>query len=105
MLKIKYIILFILLFNLNFAQFGKNVVQYEDFNWHFIQTIHFDIYYYAHQDSQIDFVAFYAEQAYDKISHLIGWGIKERSSIIVYNSHIEFQQTNVINSYMREGIC
>ena len=34
----------------------------------------------------------------------IGWGLKERSAIIYYNSHNEFQQTNVIEMYMREGI-
>ena len=102
--KNKYIILFILLFNFQFAEYGKNIVQYDNFEWHFIQTMHFDIYYYSHQESQIDFVASYAEKAYDKISNLIGWDLNNRSSIIVYNSHIDFQQTNVVNSYMREGI-
>ena len=102
--KLKYIIL-IILFNFTlFAQFGKNIVQYDEFDWRFIQTEHFDIYYYTHTESQIDFVAFYAEEAYKKISNLIGWDLQERSSIIVYNSHIDFQQTNVISVYMREGI-
>jgi len=27
--------------------FGKNKVQYHDFNWSFIQSPHFDIYYYG----------------------------------------------------------
>ena len=104
MIKIKYIIAVILFCNIQLAQYGKNIVQYEEFEWHFIQTLHFDIYYYSHQESQIDFVAFYTEEAYNKISHLIGWDLNERSSIIVYNSHIDFQQTNVVNSYLREGI-
>jgi len=103
-IKNKYLIIFILLFNFQFGQYGKNIVQYDEFEWYFIQTLHFDIYYYSHEESQIDFVASHAEKAYDKISNLIGWGLNDRSSIIVYNSHIDFQQTNVVNSYMREGI-
>jgi hypothetical protein len=30
--------------------------------------------------------------------------LKHRVSIIIYNSHNDFQQTNVIGVYMREGI-
>ena len=104
MIKLKHIAVYIFFLNILIPQYGKNIVQYEEFEWHFIQTLHFDIYYYSHQNSQIDFVASHAEDAYNKISNLIGWDLNERSTIIVYNSHIDFQQTNVVNSYMREGI-
>ena len=86
MIKNKYLIIFILFFNFQFGQYGKNIVQYDKFEWYFIQTLHFDIYYYSDEESQIDFVASYTEKAYDKISNLIGWGLNDRSSIIVYNS-------------------
>ena len=97
-------ILFLFLFNLILGQFGKNIVQYDKINWNFIQTEHFDIYYYEPGELQINYVAHHAEEAYNKISELIGWDLNNRSAIIVYNSHNDFQQTNVIDSYMEEGI-
>ena len=49
-------------------------------------------------------MAKYCQDANNKISTYIGWDLKERSSIIVYNSHNDFQQTNVVDSYLQEGI-
>ena len=100
----KYILLIMSLISFLFTQYGKNIVQYDKFDWHFIQTSHFDIYYYTPGEDQINYVAYHTEKAYDKISNLIGWELNNRSSIIVYNSHNDFQQTNVIDSYMEEGI-
>ena len=105
MLKLlKYIILLVLVQSTLSSQFGKNIVQYDQFNWHYIQTDHFDIYYYNPGKQQAEFVAHYAEEAYQKIKNLIGWGLNKRSDIIIYNSHNDFQQTNVIPFYMEEGI-
>tara|TARA_B100000401_G_scaffold84672_1_gene53723 strand:+ start:1994 stop:5104 length:3111 start_codon:yes stop_codon:yes gene_type:complete len=97
-------ILSIFLITCLFSEYGKNIVQYDEFDWHFIQTKHFDIYYYGNGENNVEFVASHAEKAHDKIEKYIGWGLNERSAIIYYNSHNEFQQTNVIESYMREGI-
>ena len=33
-----------------FAQFGKNKVRYDDYNWSYIQTQHFDLYF--HEDGE-----------------------------------------------------
>jgi len=85
-------------------QFGKNIVQYDKFNWSYIQTEHFDIYFYGSSKNQAEFVAYYAEEACLKISKYIGWGLNKRSEIIVYDSHNDFQQTNVVPIYMEEGI-
>ena len=50
-------ITYILFLGFLFAQFGKNIVQYEEFDWKYIQTAHFDIYYYNngynHMDKQL----------------------------------------------------
>jgi len=87
-----------------FGQFGQNIVQYDDFDWHFIQTEHFDIYYSGTGRGHAEFTAVESEAAYIKISNRFNWHLKERISIIVYNSHNDFQQTNVVDSYMYEGI-
>ena len=100
----KYILLLIFLFSSIFTQFGKNIVQYDEYNWKFIQTKHFDVYYYNNGKEQAEIAAYHCEQAYQHIEKLIGWGLKKRSDIIIYNSHNAFQQTNVIDAYMEEGV-
>ena len=102
-MKLIYIIL-LSLSCLNAQSFGQNKVQYRDFDWNFIQTPHFDIYYYGDQQDLAEFAAEVAEESYEQISIHLRWDLKRRVSIMVYNSHNEFQQTNVVGSYMREGI-
>ena len=101
--QFKYL-LFIQFVSLSFGQFGQNIVQYDDFSWHFIQSKHFDIYYAEGGRSHAEFTAYEAEAAYLKIADRLNWRLKNRVSIIVYNSHNDFQQTNVVDSYMFEGI-
>ncbi len=84
--------------------FGKNKVQYKNFNWSYIQTEHFDIYYYEKGEYISKFTAQAAESAYGAISKKIRHTISNRISIMIYNSHNDFQQTNVISEYMDEGI-
>ena len=100
----KYILLIMSLISFLFTQYGKNIVQYDQFNWEFIQTKNFDIYFYSEGEIQLDIIAKYCEDANDKISQFIGWELKNRGSIIIYNSHNDFQQTNVVDSYLQEGI-
>lgn len=97
------IALFILAFA-NAQSFGQNKVQYRDFDWNYIQTSHFDLYYYGGQQELAEFAAEIAEKSYEQISVHLRWDLKKRVSIMVYNSHNDFQQTNVVGAYMREGI-
>ena len=84
--------------------FGKNKIQYKNFEWEYIQSDHFDVYFSQDGYEIAQFTAFAAEAAYTSISKLLKYEIHERISIIVYNSHNEFQQTNVISEYLEEGI-
>ena len=87
-----------------YAQFGKNKVQYDKYSWSFIQTEHFDIYFHNNGEELAQFAAPIAEQAVREISSVLNWRMRKRVSLIVYNSHSSFQQTNVTLSYMSEGI-
>ena len=86
------------------GNFGKNKVQYKNFTWYFIQTRHFDIYFSDGGEYLANFTAAAAESAYTMISRSFRYHINNRIPIMVYNSHNEFQQTNVISEYMEEGI-
>lgn len=84
--------------------FGKNKVQYTKFNYYFIQSDHFDIYFTDGGEYLADFTAAIAETAYTRISKSFRYQIVNRVPIIVYNSHNDFQQTNVVSEYLDEGI-
>src|SRR5690554_8229573 len=84
-----------------FAQyfpFGKNRVQYEEFNWRFIQSQHFDVYYYSEKNYKLaEFTAKSTEAAYKQLTEDFNHQISNRISVIIYDSHNDFSQTNVVN--------
>src|SRR5437016_5966604 len=84
--------------------FGQNKVQYKVFDWKFIQSKHFDVYFAQNGESIAQFTAFVAESSLASLSNNLGYDIQNRIPIIVYNSHNEFQQTNVLDEYLSEGI-
>lgn len=84
--------------------FGKNKVQYHNFEWYFIQSNHFDVYFTEGGQYLAEFTADIAESSYLSISKSFRYQITNRIPIIAYNSHNDFQQTNVVNEYLGEGI-
>ncbi len=78
-----------------FAQFGKNHVQYKEFDTYYLQSEHFDIYFTKGGRSIAEFVAEVAEQSYQKIKKDYRYELVDRISFIVYNNHNDFEQTNV----------
>ena len=103
----KFMAIAILILQTALAQqgpFGKNKVQYKNFNWYFIRTEHFDIYFTDGGYSLAEYTAKIAEESYKKISKLLNYEIMKRIPIMVYNSHNDFQQTNVVQEYLEEGI-
>ncbi|MBN2417582.1 PD40 domain-containing protein [bacterium] len=84
--------------------FGKNKVQYHEFNWEYIQSRHFDIYYYEGGRGLADFTADIAESSYVDISRHFRYRIIKRIPILVYNSHNDFSQTNVTTEMIEESV-
>ena len=89
---------------LSAQSFGQNKVQYRDFDWNFISSPNFDVFYYGDEIELATFTMEAASEAYEQIAKHLRWNLKKRVSIIVYHSHNEFQQTNVVGVYMQEGI-
>jgi Tol biopolymer transport system component len=75
--------------------FGKNHVQYKEFKTKFIQSEHFDIYFDEGGLNIAEFAAEVAEQSYKEIKDDFRYELGSRITILVYNSHNDFQQTNV----------
>lgn len=86
------------------AWFGKNKVQYKNFDWQVLTTPHFDIHFYEGYRDLALRTAVILEYGYEKIAqdfdHRIAW----RIPAIVYGSHSDFQQTNVTWGLLPEGV-
>ncbi len=87
-----------------YFSFGQNKIQYKRFDWKYIQSRHFDVYFYSGGEYLADFTARAAEAAYERIRQLFRYDITNRIPIIVYNSHTDFQQTNVLDMSIPEGV-
>ncbi len=98
------VLVFLLNLTLLAQQFGKNKVQYNEFEWHFIQSEHFNVYFYPGAYDLAVFTANVAESSYVDLKNDMRYELKERVSIIVYKSHNDFQQTNVVDTYLPEGV-
>lgn len=75
--------------------FGKNHVQYKTFKTKYIQSTHFDIYFHEGGETLAEFVAEIAEQSYGELQENFRYELIDRITIVVYNSHNDFQQTNL----------
>ena len=87
-----------------FGQFGKNKVQYKYFDWYYIQTKHFDIYFTNGGETLAEFAGQVSEESLKSIQNSFNYTINNRVSIIVYNSQNDFQETNITSSDLSEGI-
>jgi Tol biopolymer transport system component len=83
--------------------FGKNKVQYRTFDWQFIQSRHFDIYFYELEYESAKFAASVLESAYVDVSEQLNYMVHKRVPVFIYNSHNDFQQTNIIGNLIGEG--
>lgn len=87
-----------------FAQFGQSKVNYKEFDWLYIQSRHFDIYFIKGAEKIAEFTARESEKALVKIQKDINYKLNNRIALIVYNSHNDFQETNVTDEYLSGGI-
>ncbi|MEK7775062.1 MAG: hypothetical protein AAB305_04170, partial [Candidatus Zixiibacteriota bacterium] len=86
------------------THFGKNKVIYKDFKWNYIQTRHFDIHFYEDAYQTAKFAATVMESSYVEITSELKYNLQRRVPVFVYNSHNDFQQTNIIPDIIPEGV-
>jgi hypothetical protein len=83
--------------------FGRNKVRYKDFRFQILKTEHFDIYFYPSAREGVDLGARLAERWYTRISRILEHQLIARQPLILYASHPDFEQTNVIQGELGEG--
>lgn len=83
--------------NAQYFSFGKNRVQYKDFDWRYIQSEHFDVFYYQTKNYDLaNFTAYALEASLKQMSEDFSHEIADRIQVIIYDSHNDFSQTNVV---------
>ena len=72
--------------------FGKNKVTDQDFDWLIHRTEHFDIHYYPGEEQLVSIMADIVEEAYEKHSEDFEHELKDRTPLILYQSHKDFSR-------------
>lgn len=106
MLK-KYIILIVCILMANFSfgqEFGKNKVRYKGFTWFILQTEHFEVYYNPEIEDLARIAAKMAEESYEKISADLRYNVSNPIPFVLFKSHYDFQQTNIILELIERGV-
>src|SRR5690606_21009999 len=83
--------------------FGRNKVQYDQFDFQRFHTEHFEIFFYPEEEEKIQDVARMAERWYGRHSRSYLREFDEKKPLIFYANHADFQQTNAISGQLSEG--
>ena len=84
--------------------FGRNKVEYEDFDFRILATEHFDIYYYSQEEPAARLAAKLAERWYARLSAVLNHSFDRRQPLVLYGSQAEFAQTNVVSGMLSDSI-
>lgn len=84
--------------------FGQNKIQYRKLDWRVMKGPHVDLYYYPAEADLAPPALAYAEASYDTLSVQFGHTVPTRIPLIVYASHTDFEQTNVLPFTPPEGL-
>ena len=84
--------------------FGENKIQYRGFDWHVLRGPHVDLYYYPEEDELARVALAYAEESYGALQERFQHHAAHRIPLIIYASHTDFEQTNVLPFVPPEGL-
>jgi hypothetical protein len=87
-----------------FFSFGQNKIQYRKLDWRILRGPHVDLYYYPAEAELAPAALAYAEASYDTLAVQFGHDVAERVPLIVYASHTDFEQTNILPFTPPEGL-
>ena len=87
-----------------FFEFGQNKIQYRHFEWRVLSGKHVDLYFYPAEADLAPVALAYAEASYDTLALQFGHEVPARIPLIVYASHVDFEQTNVLPFTPPEGL-
>ncbi len=87
-----------------FIQLNENKVQYRQLEWQILKGPRVDVYYYPAEARLAPVALAYAEETYDVLMLKFGHTVTARVPIIIYASHSDFEQTNILPFTPPEGL-
>jgi len=84
--------------------FGQNKIQYRGFDWRVLRGEHVDLYHYPEADELARVTLAYAEESYAVLERRLAHAPARRIPIIIYASHTDFEQTNILPFVPPEGL-
>lgn len=84
--------------------FGRNKIQYEGFDWHILETEHFDVYYYPDAEDLAAIGAQEAEDAYETLRTRFDFELTQRVPLVFYATNLHFKQTNITPGFIPDGV-
>jgi Tol biopolymer transport system component len=75
--------------------FGKNRIQYRQFDWQYLSGENFDVYFYDARKTVAREALDYLENEFDRITDLIGYPPYFKTKVFIYNSLSDLRQSNV----------
>jgi hypothetical protein len=83
--------------------FGRNKVQYQDFDFRVMNLPHWDLYFYPGEEESIQDVARMTERWYERFARTFQHEFEKTKPLIMYADHTDFQQTNTLQGFIGEG--
>lgn len=84
--------------------FGKNKIQYADYDWQRLRTEHFDIYFFVEEEQLARIAAYEVEKYWEDHVGNFRFVPRSRIPVIVYPAPNLFQETNTIPWILPEGV-
>jgi Tol biopolymer transport system component len=85
------------------AQFGRNKVQFDDFDFRTLATDHFDWHYYPEEREALLDVARMGERWYERFARSFQHEFETSKPVVIYADHPDFQQTNTLSGFIGGG--
>src|SRR6056297_1784880 len=76
--------------------FGRNKVQYEDFDFEILHTPNFDLYYYPREEEAVEQLGVLSERWYARHAQVFNYTFADVNPLILYANHADFQQNDVV---------
>ena len=85
--------------------FGKNKVRYRDFQWEILESEHIELHFEPEFQNLAVQAIEYLEEGYDHISQILHHDLSHRPPVVIYQSHYQFQQTNIFPDFLPPGVA
>ena len=83
--------------------FGRNKVQFDDFEFRILESDHFDWHYYPEETEAVYDAVRMGERWYERFARTFQHEFERSKPVILYADHPDFQQTNTLSGFIGEG--